>query len=93
MIEALALAMEGHKSEAVELMTRASNVFESCDMKTHASATRSVLGRWIGGDRGKQLIDQAEQALRAEGMPDPAAVIRMHVGEIHFGALRSEPGG
>lgn len=83
LIEALTLAMERRASRAVESMTRASSIFAQCNMKTHASATRAALGRWIGGDRGKQLMVEADQALRAERMPDPAAVIRMHVGEIH----------
>jgi serine/threonine protein kinase/tetratricopeptide (TPR) repeat protein len=83
LIEATTLAMERRANHAVEAMTRASLIFEQCHMKTHACATRIVLGRWVGGDRGKQLIVDAERALRAQGMPNPGAVVRLHVSEIN----------
>ncbi len=60
---------ENHR--ATELLASAARDFDAADMRMYAVAARRQLGRVVGGDEGAALVEQADAAMRAEGIVRP----------------------
>jgi hypothetical protein len=65
-----------HLESAVALFT------EATPMPIFAAAARRQLGSLLGGDAGKVMVDEADDALRAEDVVRPDAFASMLVGAI-----------
>ena len=72
-------ARSNDTSAAVRLLETAAAGFEANDMSMMLAATRWRLGEVIGGERGGTLQEQAEAAMRSEGVKQPANLTAMFV--------------
>ena len=52
---------------------------DAADMALHACAARHRLGASLGGDEGRALVEQAEEAMRAKGVRAPVRYVSMLV--------------
>jgi len=68
---------EGESSKAVYLLSEAVENFDLADIDLYAAATRCRLGEIIGGERGRQLIAEADAWMRKQEIKNPAAMTRM----------------
>jgi len=57
---------------AIEHLARSAKAFEALNMRLYAQAARRQLGRLIGGDRGRALIQGADVWMASEEVQDPA---------------------
>ena len=71
-IRAGAAACRGDTASAVRLLSQAAPGFESLDMHLHAAAMRRRLGRLLGGDEGRVLVEQADAWMAAQTIRNPA---------------------
>jgi hypothetical protein len=52
-------------------------MFERADMRLYAAAARHRLGNLLGGERGQQLVAEAEAWMTEQRIKNPAAMTRM----------------
>jgi hypothetical protein len=70
-------AVRGHRDGAVHRLRAAIAGFEAADMALHAAASRRVLGKLLGGDDGRALVEGAEAWMRSETVKNPAKMTAM----------------
>jgi len=69
--------LEGDEDSAVKLLREAANAFDGVQYKLYAAATRRQLGRLLGGDEGRALVEQADDIMKKEGIVRPDRVAAM----------------
>jgi hypothetical protein len=52
--------LNGDEDSAVKLIGEAAQAFTYAQYKLHAAATNRQLGRLLGGDEGRELIEKAD---------------------------------
>jgi hypothetical protein len=52
-------------------------IFESAEMRLYAAAARRRLGEKLGGERGQQLITDADAWMTEQKIKNPEALVRM----------------
>ena len=68
---------QGESSKAVNLLSEAVENFDLADIDLYAAATRRRLGEIVGGERGRQLIAEADNWMRKQEIKNPTAMTRM----------------
>jgi hypothetical protein len=66
----------GETANATELLTEAVNGFDVSDLGLYAAATRRRLGETLGGDRGRELIAEANAWMLNQNLKNPVAITR-----------------
>jgi eukaryotic-like serine/threonine-protein kinase len=61
----------GDDERGLALLSEAVEGFEAVDMRLFAEATRRRLGEYLGGERGRALIVQADTWMASQGIRDP----------------------
>jgi hypothetical protein len=69
----------GNNARAEVLATEAIDGFEAADMTLYAAAARRRLGEIIGGDRGEELLNQADELMRRRQIKNPLAFANLLV--------------
>ena len=69
----------GDDARAAVLTSQAIEGFEVADMTLYAAAARCRLGEIVGGDRGAELLAQADEAMRKRQIKNPAAFANLLV--------------
>jgi hypothetical protein len=72
-----ALALREAPEVAIAELREAARGFQEADMALHAAVARRRLGKLIGGDDGRVLLDAAEAWFHAEGVKNPDALAAM----------------
>lgn len=67
----------GDASRATALLSEAVRGFDQTDMRLRAMAARRRLGQSLGGDRGRELIAEADGWMRSQEIRNPALLTRM----------------
>jgi eukaryotic-like serine/threonine-protein kinase len=68
---------QGEKNTASALLSEASAAFNSLDMNLYASASKHRLGETLGGERGAQIIKEANLWMLSQKIKNPEAMTRM----------------
>ncbi len=79
--ELLDAGLQASQSRDVAAATgarRAVAAFDALEMQLHAAAARRGLGRLLGGDAGRRLLDEAATCHATQGVADPDAVDRLY---------------
>jgi eukaryotic-like serine/threonine-protein kinase len=63
----------GDAARAATLLTKAIEGFEAANMAMYAAAARRRLGETLSGDRGRELIDQADDWMRRQQIKNPSS--------------------
>lgn len=63
----------GDDSRAATLISQAIEGFEASDMALYAAGARRRLGEVLGGDRGRELLNQADEWMSRQQIKNPAA--------------------
>jgi hypothetical protein len=79
MVAASLANAEGDAPAAARALGRAVDLASSAEMSLHAEAARHRLGLLLGGDRGRAMVNQAEEAMRSRGVRVPERYARMLV--------------
>ncbi len=69
--------LRGEGARAHELLRSAAAAFDAADMSLHAAAARRSLGKLLGGDEGRALVDQAESWMHSQAVKNPARMAAM----------------
>jgi len=69
----------GDNTKAEVLTSRAIEGFEAADMTLYAAAARRRLGEIVGGDRGAELLNQADELMRKRQIKNPMAFANLLV--------------
>jgi serine/threonine protein kinase len=72
-------AVRGDELSAVTLLTAAAEKFHKADMRLYAAAAERCLGGMIGGERGRQLVDESTDWMKNQKIKNPDCVTRMLV--------------
>jgi serine/threonine protein kinase/tetratricopeptide (TPR) repeat protein len=67
----------GDDSGSVALVSQAVEGFEASDMALYAATARRRLGEVLGGDRGAELVNQADDWMSKQQIKNPAAVANL----------------
>jgi ATP/maltotriose-dependent transcriptional regulator MalT len=67
----------GDDARAVAFISQAIAGLETSDMALYAAAARRKLGEIVGGDRGRELINQADDWMSKQQIKNPAAVANL----------------
>ena len=67
-------ATRGEDDAACRLLGMAAEDFDRVDLRLYAAAARRRLGRLAGGAEGRELVAQADDVMRAQGIPKPDRV-------------------
>jgi tetratricopeptide (TPR) repeat protein/energy-coupling factor transporter ATP-binding protein EcfA2 len=67
----------GDDASAVTLLERAVEEFEAADMRLYAVAARRRLGEMVGGDRGQELLQSADEWMSRQQIKDPAKLMNL----------------
>jgi tetratricopeptide (TPR) repeat protein len=70
-------ATRGDRDRAALLLRDAASGFDAADMALYAAAARRTLGKLVGGDEGRVLVERAEAWMRAETVKNPARMTAM----------------
>ena len=68
---------QGDRSQAGALLSEAAHGFDLTDMHLRAMAARRRLGQVIGGERGAEMIANADDWMRNQGIKNPLLMTRM----------------
>jgi serine/threonine protein kinase/tetratricopeptide (TPR) repeat protein len=72
------IAMQrGDQSQAAALLSEAAQGFDLTDMHLRAMAARRRLGQVLGGDHGRELIAEADEWMRNQGIRNPLLMTKM----------------
>ena len=63
--------------KATRLLSEAVQIFERAEMRLYAAAARRRLGEKLGGERGQQLILEADAWMTTQKIKNPEALVRM----------------
>ena len=63
--------------KASSLLSEAVQMFERADMRLYAAAARRRLGEKLGGERGQQLINEADAWMAGQNVKNPEALAKM----------------
>lgn len=63
--------------KATRLLSEAVQIFERAEMRLYAAAARRRLGEKLGGERGQQLIIEADAWMTGQKIKNPEALVRM----------------
>jgi tetratricopeptide (TPR) repeat protein len=63
--------------KATRLLSEAVQTFERAEMRLYAAAARRRLGEKLGGERGQQLIIEADAWMALQKIKNPEALVRM----------------
>lgn len=77
LLRAGAAAVKGEMELAVQLLSRSVAGFEAGDMALYARAARRRLGEVLGGDKGRELVDEADAVMRSEAIASPERLSAM----------------
>jgi serine/threonine protein kinase/tetratricopeptide (TPR) repeat protein len=77
LVQAGIAQQEGKSAKAINLLSEALEHFDLADIDLYAAATRHRLGELVGGERGRQLIAEAETWMRKQEIKNPTAMTRM----------------
>lgn len=77
MLRASAATTEGDRALALTSMERAANGYSLAEMEIHTAVARRRLGELSGGERGRELIEEGNARLTAQGIKNPDAIARM----------------
>lgn len=77
LIQAALAKQNGDIEKSVALTEQALQGFEAADMALFAATARRRLGELIGGDRGRELIAQANEWMSRQQIKNPVAVTRL----------------
>jgi serine/threonine protein kinase/tetratricopeptide (TPR) repeat protein len=77
MIQAGLARRRGDDSTAATLVSQAIEGFAASDMKLYAATGRRRLGEILGGDRGRELLNQADDWMSKQQIKNPAAVTNL----------------
>jgi serine/threonine protein kinase len=69
--------LEGEHSHAIDLLGEASELAGQQNMALHQLAAQRRRGELLGGDRGSELIEDAESQLRERGADNPTRICAM----------------
>jgi serine/threonine protein kinase/tetratricopeptide (TPR) repeat protein len=69
----------GDNTKAEVLTSQAIEGFEAADMTLYAAAARRRLGEIVGGDRGAELLNQADELMRKRQIKNPVAFANLLV--------------
>ena len=64
-------------TQAAALLSEAMEGFELADMALYAAASRRRLGQMLGGERGAELIADADEWMTSQKIKNPALMTRM----------------
>ena len=67
----------GDNSRTAALLSEAAQGFDQADMCLRAMAARRRLGQSVGGDRGRELIAEADDWMSSQEIRNPALLTRM----------------
>jgi len=76
-IEAGVAHLRGDAETAFRRLTTAGDRAQEADMFFHAAAVQLARGRLLGGDRGAQLVADAETWMSDQSIADPTAMLRV----------------
>jgi serine/threonine protein kinase/tetratricopeptide (TPR) repeat protein len=77
LIHAALAKQSGDISRSATLTSQAVDGFEAADMALYAAAARRRHGELVGGDRGRELIDQADEWMSKQQIKNPPAVTNL----------------
>lgn len=83
--------VRGQQARCEQLLEQAADLLEGRDMHLYAAAARRQLGRCIGGQRGAELIEQADALFAKERVRNPARMAAMMVPGIWLDGDAGEP--
>ena len=67
----------GNASQAATLLSEAVKGFDEADMRLRAMTARRRFGQTLGGDRGRELIAEADEWMRNQEIKNPVLMTRM----------------
>jgi hypothetical protein len=70
-------AVEGRRDQATLHLAAAVDGFDLADMHLHAAVARRRLGQMLGGDRGQDLLRQADTFMTAQHIRNPSLMTRV----------------
>jgi serine/threonine protein kinase/tetratricopeptide (TPR) repeat protein len=65
------------EGKATRLLSEAVQMFERAEMRLYAAAARRRLGEKLGGERGQQLIAEADAWMTGQKIQNPEALVKM----------------
>jgi hypothetical protein len=77
LLRAAVASLEGNASLAEQRLAGAVEGFDLAEMKMYAAVSRRRLGTLVGGDRGHELIRQADEWMAAEDIKNVASMTRL----------------
>ncbi len=79
LIQGVLAAERGDSKNGIPLLEEAVECFESVEMRLCAAAARRRLGEFLGGTRGRQEIDRADQWMSDQKIKKPSSMASMIV--------------
>jgi hypothetical protein len=79
LIESAVLLKRGGTEAALALLKRAATGFDDAEMRMHAATTRHRLGKLLGGEEGRNLVDAARAVMFAQKIKSPTRVTALLV--------------
>lgn len=77
LIHAGVARQRGNDTAAARLLETALQEFEAADMTLFAIGTRRRLGELLGGDRGRELMSEADEWMTRQQIKNPARVVNL----------------
>jgi hypothetical protein len=77
LLQAAVACGEGRPDLAPDHLARAAAGFDRAEMSLYAAVTRRRLGALLNGDRGRELVRQADEWMAAQDVRNPALLTRM----------------
>jgi tetratricopeptide (TPR) repeat protein len=77
LLQAAVACGEGRPDLAPDHLARAAAGFDRAEMQLYAAVTRRRLGALLKGDRGRELVRQADEWMAAQEVRNPALLTRM----------------
>jgi hypothetical protein len=78
-VELFPLELKGREETAWKSLREAADAFSRAEFKLYAAATNRQLGRLLGSDKGRELIEKADRTTREEGVVRPDRIAAMLV--------------
>ncbi len=77
LIQAGIARLRGNDASAIALLENALKEFEAADMRLYAVSARRRLGEMIGGDRGQELLQSADEWMDRQQIKNPARMVNL----------------
>jgi hypothetical protein len=78
LVNAAVAYAEGDTVVAAQRLAGAADGFDLADMKVYAAAARRQLGALLEGERGRELIRQADEAMMTRAVKNPRRLTQMY---------------